>query len=343
MPAAFPIRWQFERRLETTNRRLAVALAISLLLHGLAYVGWKAAPAAVALMKTALERVLPKKFSELQPEPKPSEPQLKREVPMVFVEIDPALASAEAPKETKNYSTDNSLAANPQPKKLDVPKIEGSQTHVLRTMDNPKPEPKPLQPAPAPEPKVVEQKPPDAKPKPAPSIGDLALNKVTPKPLQPSTKSDNDKPVEKPHEKPRTLAEARARNPTLAGPKMRQEGGVEQRAHVAMVDARRSPFGNYDAVFISLVEQRWYNLLDNNQYMLDRRGKVSLTFRLHYDGRITELKTDENNVGDVLGLLCQKSILDPAPFPKWPKEMRQLVGSDYRDIRFTFYYDCNCE
>ena len=73
--------------------------------------------------------------------------------------------------------------------------------------------------------------------------------------------------------------------------------------------------------------------------VLDRRGKVSLAFRLHYDGRISRLETDENTVGDVLSVLCQKSILDPAPFPKWPTEMRQIVGTDYRDVKFTFYYD----
>src|SRR5205814_1437062 len=124
--------------------------------------GWKIAPAAVAFVKSAVARVLPKKFSELQPDPKVAPPQLKREVPVVFVEVDPALASKEPPKETKNYSTDHSVAANERPKNLDVPKIDGSQTHVLRTTDNPRPQPKPLQPAPTPEPKVAEEKEPEA-------------------------------------------------------------------------------------------------------------------------------------------------------------------------------------
>jgi hypothetical protein len=157
--------------------------------------------------------------------------------------------------------------------------------------------------------------------------------------LVPTTRPEGDKPIEKPREKPRTLQEARARNPAIAGEKTQQEGGVERRAHVAMVDARRSPFGNYDAVFIGLVQARWYQLLDNNQYMLDRRGKVALTFRLYYDGRISQLEMTENGVGDMLSLLCQKAILDPTPYPRWPTDMRQLVGGDYREVRFTFYYD----
>jgi hypothetical protein len=209
----------------------------------------------------------------------------------------------------------------------------------LRTTDNPKPQPKPLQPAPTPEPKPAEPKEPEAaKPKPAPEIGDLALAKPQPKVLEPN-KSPSDSAAEKPYEKPRTIREAMQRNPTLAGQKMQQEGGVQKHAHVAMVDAKGSPFGNYDNVFIALVQERWYNLLDNNHFMMDRRGQVVLTFRLHYDGRITELETDENTVGDVLGLLCQKAVLDPSPFPKWPTEMRQRVGTDYRDVRFTFFYD----
>jgi hypothetical protein len=320
---------------------LAVALLISLVLHGLAYTGWLVAPAAIKIVKSAVARVLPKTFSDLQPRPKSPEPQAKREVSLVFVEVDPAMASPAPPKETKNYSTHDSIAANEQPKNAEVPKIDGTQTRVLRTTDNPKPQPKPLQPAPVPvpEPKPAEPKEPEpAKPKPAPEIGDLALAKPQPKVIEPN-KSPGDSAAEKPYEKPRTIREAMQRNPTLAGQKTQQEGGVQKRAHVAMVDAKGSPFGNYDNVFIALVQERWYNLLDNNRFMMDRRGKVILTFRLHYDGRITELETDENGVGDVLGLLCQKAVLDPSPFPKWPTDMRQRVGTDYRDVRFTFFYD----
>jgi hypothetical protein len=337
VPAAFPIRWQFERRLDSANTRLAVALAASLLLHGAGYLGWKVLPPAMSAFKSALQRVWPKRFSELSPE-KTIESLAKREVPLVFVEVDPALASAEPPKDTRNYSTHNSLAANEQPRKADIPKIDGQQTHVLRTADNPKPQPKPLQPAPVPEPKRIETSEPEAKPKPAPSIGDLAMAKPEPKSLKPAD-GTADKAAEKPYEKPRTIREAMARNPALAGQKTQQDGGVERRAHVSMLDAKGSPFGNYDSIFIAIVQERWYALLDDHRFMLDQRGKVSLTFQLHQDGRITQLETAENTVGDILSLLCQKAILDPAPFPKWPAEMRKLVGTDTREVRFTFYYD----
>jgi len=70
-----------------------------------------------------------------------------------------------------------------------------------------------------------------------------------------------------------------------------------------------------------------------------RRGRVVLQFLLNYDGRITEMKVLENTVTETLSLLCQKAVLDPAPFDKWPREMRLMVGEDFRRITFTFYYN----
>ena len=337
MSAAFPIRWQSESRLERAGARLLLALVFSLVIHGLCYVTWKIAPAASARMKSAIARVLPKEFAEFEPDFRPLPPPLKREIPIHFVEVDPALAAAQPPKETKNYSTHDSIAANPEPKKADVPKIDGTQKNVVRTMDSDKSQPKPLQPAPL-DVKLVEPKPQEANPKPLPQVGDLAMAKVESKP-GPASKGDGDQITDRPLAKPRTVAEAKARMAPLAGRKIEQQGGVpNQRPHIAL-DAKGSPFGNYDAVFISMVEQRWYALLENNRFMLDRRGKVALTFELHYDGRITKLETQEKTVDDVWAILCQKAILDPAPFPKWPREMRQVVGSDVREIKFTFFYD----
>jgi len=65
---------------------------------------------------------------------------------------------------------------------------------------------------------------------------------------------------------------------------------------------------------------------------------VTLRFHLNYDGRITDMEVLENNVGDLLGYVCQKAIEDPAPFAAWPSDMRRMVGMNYREITFTFYY-----
>lgn len=335
MPAAFPIRGQW--KLDTPNQRLAFALAVSLLVHGVTYVGWVVAPGVSRITRAAIAKV----FNTVAPSAQQAQSQPKpppQETAMVFVEVDPALASAAPPKETKNYSTHNAVAANPatQPKS-EAPKIDGSQTRMLRMADNPKPSPQPLQPTPPKEqPKAESEKQPEEQTKKsAPAIGGLAV--VRP---QPNTTPDKGPDTETKPQRPRTLREVVQRNPSLAGQKTLQDGGVERRAHVSMVDAKASPFGDYDYAFCRAVEQRWFQLLDENRYMLDQQGEVTLTFRIHQDGRISDMGVASASVGDILALLCQKAVLDPAPFPKWPTAMRQAVRADYREVRFRFFYDC---
>ena len=306
------------------------------------------------------------------------EEMLRRQapLPMTFLEVDPALAS-EPPKESRYYSTHSTTAANPDPQKeAQDPKIHGKETRTPRLFDNPKPQPKttpqPLQPAvfpkepePPPQPKTPSEpaRPlekiadrtheramdaPDLKPPGGQTVGDVALAK--PKEADLSNKVAGagspltanplitDPSPPSPRERPRTLAQAYQQNPMLAGQTMQQEGGVRRRGHVS-IDVQGSPFGAYDAAFIAAVQERWYQLLEKNSYMLDRRGKVVLDFHLRFDGRINEMKVNENSVGDLLGLLCQRAVLDPAPYARWPGDMRRMVGLEYRDVRFTFYYD----
>jgi hypothetical protein len=65
---------------------------------------------------------------------------------------------------------------------------------------------------------------------------------------------------------------------------------------------------------------------------------VVLHFSLHYDGRITEMSVAENTAGEVLQLICQKAVLEPAPYAAWPGDMRRMLG-ETRYIQFTFYYN----
>jgi hypothetical protein len=46
--------------------------------------------------------------------------------------------------------------------------------------------------------------------------------------------------------------------------------------------------------------------------------------------------------GEELGILtymCKAAVLDPAPYEHWPNDMRRTIGSDKREVRFTFYYE----
>jgi len=266
-------------------------------------------------------------LARLPPAAKPKPPELvqKQDDQMIFLEVDPDQATPEPPKDAKYYSSQNSRAANPDPDRdLNQPKLTGKQTDVPKTKDVPRvPNTKPQ---PAPEPPAPKKEPP-APAKPVEPSGETRLAKLDP------TTEKKETP-----EKPRTLKEARAQSSLMPSMPMHQEGGMRRAAIVPSLDARATPFGEYDRKFIDAVTMRWYDLLDSQKFAQDRTGKVTLRFRLNYTGTITDMKILESTVGDLLGYVCQQAVTDPAPFEAWPSDMRRMVGENYREITFTFYY-----
>ena len=320
-------------RPETT--RLAWALALSIALHLLGWgtysIGkrfhvWEKLhwPAWVQTVTQKLALVVKKDKKETRP-------PVDREPPLMFVDVSPAQATSEPPKNATHYSDKNSQAANPESDKdTAIPKITGTQPQVPKTEDVPRNKFDKLMPAP---PTPREQTAEEARARPTLTPGDLTLAKpdLTPRPDTGNAEKS----------RPRTIKEAMLRQNLhqLPGQKMKQDGGVRSQQLVPSFDTKATPFGAYDRAFIDAVSSRWYDLLDNVSYDGYRRGKVELQFLLNYDGRITEMKVLENTVTETLSLLCQKAVLDPAPFDKWPREMRMMVGEDFRRITFTFYYN----
>jgi len=299
------------------TRRLAWLLALSLLLHLLAWGGYEAA------QELQVWRWMPQ-LAWLRPAPK-QPPAQRQEQPLEFVMVE--RPSPEAPDKTKYYGAQNSRAANPDASRdLSVPKLDGTQTDVPKTETVTKPDFNKLQPAP----KAVNPEPAQpAQPTPVVTPGDLSVGKPQDAQPQPQTPP-----------RPRTIQEALAqmqphRSPGVA---MKQDGGVPNVKLSASFDAKATPFGEYDSEFVDAVTYRWYSLLESQQFALDRTGKVAVQFHLNYDGTISEMTVQENTVGDLLGYVCQKAINDPAPFKPWPEDMRRLVGANYREITFTFYY-----
>jgi hypothetical protein len=113
--------------------------------------------------------------------------------------------------------------------------------------------------------------------------------------------------------------------------------GTKVRGRVSL-DVNVTPFSSYDAAFIAAVQQRWYDLLDSSHFPRSS-GKVVIDFILTYDGRITDLKVRKNEVGEILALLCQRALLDPTPYARWPDDMRQMIGASKRSASLTFFYD----
>jgi hypothetical protein len=335
MAIARSARWSL--RLEQAEfSRLFWAFAVSVVLHAAAYGTYH------ANQKYHLTQYLhwptwlkpPAALAELlKPKIKLPPPQ-PREIPLIFVSVSPAQATAEPPKEAKFYSDKNSVAANPQAGKItETPKIDGKQAQVPKTEDVSHDKFLPLQPSPpTPKPQVAQE---EMKPKPAYTPGDLTLAKPAPTPRPTEGDANEAKPA-----RPRTVREAlaRQRDSRMPGEKMMQEGGVQRRREIASLDTKATPFGAYDSALVDAVSHRWWGLLDAREYASDSRGKVVLQFRLHYDGRITDMSVSENTAGEVLALICQKAVLDPAPYATWPSDMRRTLG-DTRNIQFTFYYN----
>jgi outer membrane biosynthesis protein TonB len=272
----------------------------------------------------------------------PNDPNKQQEQKIVlqFIEVDPA-QPVEEPKDAKFYSNANSQAANPDPKRdTPIPKIDGTQTKVPQVRDLAKAEP-----TPPPQPKqdtmqpAVKPSQAAAPTKPEEPVGDTKENTLTPE-----EKAKRDVTMDRPQPKttptqprPRTLAEAR-QNKGVPEPKMKQDGGVRRYSLGISPAAKMTPFGSYDAAFIAAVRKRWYDILDSRQYPADQTGHVALDFRLYPDGRVLQMNVAESDVSDTLSWACQRAILDPAPYAPFPPDLKRLLGKEYREIHFTFYY-----
>lgn len=296
--------------------RLGVALAVSLAAHLLFWGGY-------ATVKhfnlTAKWKLLQWVQRLLTPSPRQQakvEPQNRE--PYIFIDVREAQSVAEPPKNAIRYSDRNAIAANPDDNKnLTDPKIEGEKNELQKTEDAGRRNkfdqlmPDPPKPAEPPQPKLT------------PGAMTVAKAELAPGETKP---------------RPRTIRDAMLQKNQSPGPRAKLDGGASLRAN-ASYDVKATGFGAYDRAFIDAVSSRWYDLLDSMSYDNYRQGKVVLQFVLNYDGRITEMKVVSSTVPETLSLLCQKAVLDPAPFEKWPREMRLMVGEDFRRITFTFNYN----
>jgi hypothetical protein len=326
------------RMRQAESSRLAWAFVISLAVHLLVFGGYRAGrqygvwqslrwPAWVQSSKL-LSEILRKKEPPLPPRAAQQEP------PLMFLDVSPAQATVEPPKDAKYYSDKNSQAANPTAdQETGVPKIAGTQNQIAKTEDIPREKTYPLQPVPPAQPQPPEPAVEELKPKPTQPQGDLAIAKPDPTPRKDEGTAE--------YSRPRTLAEARARleDNRLPGEKMQQAGGVKHHLEMASLDARATLTGAYDWALVQAVSERWYALLDERKYVSDDRGKVVIRFSLHYDGTITGVSVATNTTSEVLAYVCVRAIEEPAPYAAWPSDMRHEISNGARDVTFTFIYN----
>jgi hypothetical protein len=292
--------------------RIMLALAISLFLHVLLYTGYK-------LNKEI--RLLPRLPSWLAVKSPP--PQLKKyEEPLEFVTV--PNPSTVAPEKAKYYSNKNSIATDSSANRnADKPQLNGRQTDVPETQDESR-----FQRSESPigasqqEANTKAQSP--TEPKPSLSAGDLTLGKP-----------DN---TEQQPPRPRTLKDAYAQRAShIPSMTMKEDGGARQRGEIPAFDVKLTGFGNYDARFFGTIRDNWLDDLDSHKFSQDRIGKVVVTFVLNSDGRISQFQFVQNDVGELLGYVCQKAVLDGAPYEPWTEEMRTSLGESTQ-ITIVFDY-----
>jgi outer membrane biosynthesis protein TonB len=354
------------------SKRLAWAFLISVILHLLAYgtyeggrrlhlwerVQWPAWMVAPRML-TDLFVKPPSAQALKELEKRREEEEKQQQIPLMFIEVNPAQAVAEAPQKAQYYAARNSKAANPDATvQSSIPKIDGKQKEVAKTEDVPRTKMFPLRPttpAPPPQVKTAQPKPePIPQPKPEPiretkpdpiaeaklKMAMAAGNMVMGRPEDTTQKAVERADPSRIHPRPRRLIDVppEVRYAALAGEKMKQEGGVARRQLISSVDAVASPFGAYDEAVISAVQQRWYLLLDDQGTAGSQTGKVTLRFHLNSDGSVSEMKLVDSTVDLTLALICQSAVRDPAPFAPWPAEMRKEIGAKFREVTFAFYY-----
>ncbi len=297
------------------------SLLLSLLIHMLVALGilLGAFPVVEKMMAAVVPELIDLEALEKQ--------QQKRQQSVIFLEVPASMASEEAPEDSKYYSTQNSRAADEQSEKeTPQPKIEGTQDKVPRIIDS--------KPASLAKPTPPEPKPPTPEPKPKPPTPKAeTLNPIVAKP-EPKLESKPE-PEPKPR-RPRTVAEAK-QLAMVQGQKMKQDGGVKKRATIVGLDAKASPFGDYDARLIAAIQNRWNQILD--QYYLPSVGQVVLTFNLWSDGKVSNVQVERSTVNTILALKCERAVKEPSPYAPWPEKMHDEIGSDRRFVRFTFYYN----
>jgi len=301
-------------RLEFT--RLGWALVLSLVAHLVFWGGYELTKRFDLMAKLQLPQWMQRLVT---PPPVQAKQQPTRE-PFMFIDVSEAQSVAEPPKDALRYSDRNAIAANPEPtKNLNEPKIDGEKNELQKTEDSGR---KNKFDALMPDPPKPEA---EAKPKEQLSPGAMTVAKADLRPPQE-------------RQRPRTIREAMLQKNQSPGKRSQQDGGAARREQISQ-NVKVTGFGAYDRAFIDAVSSRWYNLLDNLSYDAYRQGKVVVQFNLNYKGEISDIKVTENTVSEMLSLMCEKAIRDPAPFGEWTREMRLAVGEDSRRITFTFFYN----
>lgn len=238
-----------------------------------------------------------------------------------FAETNP-VANQAVPKTAPFTSSRNQIAAQPVPEKTPsnsaLPKSAGTSPEIRLAQGKPRSiEQSQSQPTPTP---AISMAGPQTAPPPGPG---KAAARPVPKAAPTPVPADPERP--------------RASIPSgTAGLLLRNAVGVNRAGAVA-IDARFSQYGDYTQRMLEAIQSSWWSIIERSQFEGVQRGRVTVRFRLHRDGTVTDAAILSNEVTRVMSLACKDAVMAPAPYDVWRADMVALYGeSDI--VTINFYY-----
>lgn len=236
-----------------------------------------------------------------------------------FAETNPA-ANQAVPKAAPFTSSRNQTAAQPVPEKRPtqspLPKSAGTSEEIRLAQGKPRSIDQ-SQAAPAPQPAVSMAAPTNAAPPPGPG---KSAAKPAPSPVAANP------------ERPRAAAPS-----GTYGLLLRRPVGVNRAGSLA-IDARFSNYGDYTQRMMEAIQSSWWSIIERSRFEGVTRGRVTVSFRLHRDGTVTDAQVLGTEVTRVMTLACKDAVMAPAPYDLWRADMVAMYGeSDTVTINFHYY------
>ena len=238
-----------------------------------------------------------------------------------FAETNP-VANQAVPKTAPFTSSRNQTAAQPVPEKMPsnsaLPKSAGTSPEIRLAQGKPRSiDQSQAQPTLAP---TISMVGPKTAPPPGPG---KAAARPAPRAAPAPVAADPDRP--------------RASIPSgTAGLLLRNSVGVNRAGAVA-IDARFSQYGDYTQRMLEAIQSSWWSIIERSQFEGVQRGRVTVRFRLHRDGTVTDATILSNEVTRVMSLACKDAVMAPAPYDIWRADMVALYGESDM-VTINFYY-----
>lgn len=108
---------------------------------------------------------------------------------------------------------------------------------------------------------------------------------------------------------------------------------TEEQSSIDVLDDAGVPLGGYLQRMKMTVRENWFRLMPETD--LDRAGCLAITFVLHKDGQVTDLKIERTSGDEALDRAAWKSIEHSNFFPTMPGRF----AGDQLAFRFNFVYN----